>query len=319
VWQYIARRLLEMIPTALIITLFIFLLMRILPGDPLMEALSAAEAEGSLSDAQVEVLRERFNLDDPLPQQYVQWLGDTLSGDWGRTISGRAKIGDQIAARGRVTLQLGVLTWATTMIVAIPIGILSALRRNSWLDVGITTGALAGISTPNFVVGLLLIVLFAVNLHWLPSRGFVPFTEDPVQWLRHMILPVFTLATSGMASVVRQTRSGVLEVMREDYIRTAQAKGLNYSRVLRKHVLKNALLPIVTIAGLQVGDLITGSIIIETIFGIPGMGNFTIDAVLSTDYNVLQVLVLIFAVATILGNLAADIVYTFMDPRIRLR
>lgn len=316
--HYLARRLLEIIPTVLIITIFIFLLMRVLPGDPLLAALAAAEAEGSLSEEQMDVLRERFHLNDPLPEQYVRWLGDTLRGDWGRTITGRAKIGEQLAQRGRVTLQLAMLTWATTMVVAIPIGILSALKRNSWLDVGITTGALAGIATPNFVVGLVLIILFAVNLHWLPARGFVSFTESPVDWLKHLILPVFTLATSGMAGIVRQTRSGVLETMREDYVRTAHAKGLKFSRVLRRHVLKNALLPIVTIAGLQVGNLITGSIIVETIFGIPGMGNFTITAVLSTDYNVLQLLVLIFAVATILGNLAADIAYTYMDPRIRL-
>ena len=318
-WRYVVRRLFEVVPAVLILTLFMFLLMRVLPGDPLLAALAAAEGEGGLSDGQMEELRRQFGLDKSLPEQYVRWLGDVVTGDWGRRIIGRAQITEVIADRAPVTLQLALLTWATTMVFAIPIGIVSALRRNSWLDVTITSGALAGLATPNFVVALLMIIIFAVELNWLPSRGYVPLNENPIDSLKHFAIPVFTLSTAGMASIVRQTRSGMLEVMREDYIRTAQAKGLPYSKVITRHVLKNALLPIVTIAGLQIGGLISGSIIIETIFGIPGMGNLTIDAVLSTDYNMIQILVMIFAVATILGNLAADLMYTYMDPRIRLR
>ncbi len=317
-WRYVVRRLFEIVPAVLILTLFMFLLMRVLPGDPLLATLAAAEGEGGLSEGQMDELRRQFGLDKSLPEQYVRWLGDVVSGDWGRRIIGRAQITNVIAERAPVTLQLALLTWLTTMVFAIPIGVVSALRRNSWLDVSITSGALAGLATPNFVVALFMIIIFAVELNWLPSRGYVPITEDPIDSLRHFAIPVFTLSTAGMASIVRQTRSGMLEVMREDYVRTAQAKGLPYTRVITRHVLKNALLPIVTIAGLQIGGLISGSIIIETIFGIPGMGNLTIDAVLSTDYNMIQILVMLFAVATILGNLAADIMYTYMDPRIRL-
>lgn len=317
--RYVVRRLLEIVPAVVILTLIMFVLMRVLPGDPLLAALAAAEAEGGLSDRQTDELRRQFGLDRPMPEQYIRWLSDVVTGDWGRRIDGRAKITDVIADRAPVTLQLALLTWLTTMAVAIPIGIVSALKRNSWLDVGITTGALAGLATPNFVVALLMIIVFAVHLNWLPSRGYVSLIENPIESLKHFLIPVVTLSTAGMASIVRQTRSGMLEVMREDYVRTAEAKGLSHSKVITRHVLKNALLPIVTIAGLQIGGLISGSIIIESIFGIPGMGSLTISAVLGTDYNMIQILVMLFAVATILGNLAADVTYTYMDPRIRLR
>jgi peptide/nickel transport system permease protein len=316
VWRYVARRLLQIIPSVLILTLFMFVLMRVLPGDPVLN--QAEESEEQLTDRQLEVLRHQLGLDQPLPEQYVRWLGGVLSGDWGRTITGRARITDVIKSRAPVTLQLALLTWAVTMVVAIPVGIASALKRNSWLDVTITTGALAGLATPNFVVALFMIIIFAVNLNWLPSRGYVPLNEDPIEALKHFAIPIFTLSTSGMAGIVRQTRSGMLEAMREDYVRTATAKGLTFRRIIGRHVLQNALLPIVTIAGLQIGGLISGSIIIETIFGIPGMGNLTIDAVLAQDYNMIQILVMLFAIATILGNLAADLAYTRMDPRIRL-
>ena len=317
--RYISQRFLEIIPAVLILTLFMFILMRVLPGDPLLNALAAAEGEGGLTEGQMEALRRQLGLHKSMPEQYFEWITNVVTGDWGRRIVGRAQITDVITDRAPVTLQLAMLTWATTMIFAIPIGIVSALRRNSWLDVVITSGALAGLATPNFVVALFGIIIFAVHLNWLPSRGYVPLYENPIESLKHFAIPVVTLATSGMASIVRQTRSGVLEVMGEDYIRTAQAKGLPYRRVISRHVLKNALLPIVTIAGLQIGGLISGSIIIETIFGIPGMGSLTIDAVLSTDYNMIQILVMLFAIVTILGNLVADLAYTYMDPRIRLR
>ena len=316
--QYLVRRSIEIVPTVLIVTVFIFVLMRILPGDPITAEVGAAES-GHLTPAQRAELERRLGLDRPWPVQYVRWLRGVLTGDWGRTITGRQPIGDLIAKRARISFQVGLLAWGVAMAFAIPIGIISALNRNSWLDVSITTGALAGLAAPNFVVALILIIIFGVHLQLLPTRGFVPFQDDPVAWGKHLVLPVITLATAGMATIVRQTRSAVLEVMREDYIRTARAKGLARTKVIRRHTLRNALLPIVTLAGLQVGNLISGGIIIETVFGIPGMGRLTIDSVLSSDYQTIQILVLVFAVATILGNILADLAYAVMDPRIRLR
>jgi peptide/nickel transport system permease protein len=248
----------------------------------------------------------------------VRWLGGVLRGDWGRTASGSAKITDQIKERLPVTLQLALLTWVVTLVLAIPIGVLSAIKRNSWLDVSITTGALAGLAAPNFVVALMLIIFFTLELKWLPARGYVSFGDDPLEAVKHFTMPVITLSLAGIAGIARQTRSAMLEVMKEDYIRTARAKGLTGWSIISRHAMKNALLPIVTIMGLRFGGLISGSIIIESVFGLPGMGSLTITAVRQSDYNVIQILVMLFALMTISGNLIADIVYTRMDPRIRL-
>jgi peptide/nickel transport system permease protein len=318
VTQYLVRRGIEIVPTVLIVTIFVFVLMRVLPGDPITAEIGAAES-GMLTEGQRAELERQLGLDKPWPVQYLRWLQGVVTGDWGRTITGRQQITDLIEKRAWVSLQVGLIAWATAMAIAVPIGIISALRRNSWLDVSITSGALAGLAAPNFVVALVLIVIFGVHLQLLPTRGFVPFSQDPGLWLRHLILPVVTLATAGMATITRQTRSAMLEVMREDYVRTAQAKGLSRRKVVIRHTLRNALLPIVTLSGLQIGNLISGAIIVETVFGIPGMGRLTIDSVLSSDYQTIQILVLVFAVATILGNLLADVVYSILDPRIRLR
>lgn len=316
--QYIARRAIEIVPTILIVTLFIFVLMRLLPGDPITAEVGAGES-GNLSPGQRAELERQLGLDKPLPVQYAIWLRGVLTGDWGRTITGRQPIAALIQKRAVISAQVGLIAWAVAMALAVPIGVLSALKRNSWLDVSITTGALAGLAAPNFVVALVLIVIFGVHLQLLPTRGFVPFQDDPASWAKHLVLPVITLAGGGLATVVRQTRSAMLEVLGEDYIRTARAKGLKQSKVVLRHTLRNALLPIVTLAGLQIGNLISGAIILETVFGIPGMGRLTIDSVLSSDYQTIQILVLVFAVATILGNLVADLAYAVMDPRIRLR
>ncbi|MFN8559677.1 MAG: ABC transporter permease [Dehalococcoidia bacterium] len=315
--RYLTRRLLEILPTVFLLSVIIFVLMRLIPGDPL-EALSGEETD-RLAPEQRAALERQFGLDRPLPVQYVRWLRGLLTGDWGRSLLGRQPVADLVRARLSVTLQLGLLAWSLAMLMAIPIGILSALKRNSWLDVGITSGALAGIATPNFVLGLLLIVVFGVYFGVLPTTGYVSPAKNPIDGLRHLILPAFTLATGLMASLVRQTRSAMLEVMREDYVRTARAKGLRERRVILGHAVKNALLPIVTIAGLQLGNIVAGAIIVETLFAFPGVGRLTIEAVRVKDYQTVQVLVVVFAVTTILANLAADIVYTVFDPRIRLR
>ena len=302
--------------TVLVVTIFMFSLMRLLPGDPVRNLVQGGDS--SLTDEQIKAKEHELGLDKSWPEQYVRWLGGVLTGDWGRTASGSSKVSEQIRERLPVTLQLALLTWVVTMLIAIPVGIISALKRNSWLDVTITTGALAGLAAPNFVLALFLIIIFTLQLHWLPARGYVPLADDPIDSLKHFAMPVITLAVAGIAGIARQTRSAMLEVLKEDYIRTARAKGLSSWSVIIGHAMKNALLPIVTIAGLRFGGLISGSIIIESVFGLPGMGSLVIRAVRQSDYNVIQILVMLFAIMTILGNLLADIVYTRMDPRIRL-
>jgi peptide/nickel transport system permease protein len=314
--RYIVRRFAEMIPVLVILSIVVFAILRILPGDPV--AALIGEESGSLSPEQRAALERELGLDEPLPIQYLEWASDIVRGDWGRSLISRQPVADLIKQRLSVTLQLAAFAWVIGLALGLPIGVISALKRNSWADVGINVAALAGLATPNFLLGLLLIVVFAVYLGWLPSSGFVSFRENPSEAVRHLLLPTVALATGLMASIIRQTRSAMLEVMGEDYIRTARAKGLSNGRVIFRHALKNALLPVVTIAGLQVGNLASGTIIVETMFAIPGMGRLTIDAILISDFSTVQIIVLILAVFTMVANLIADLLYVQFDPRIRL-
>lgn len=314
--HFLILRAVQAVITVLVVTIFIFTLMRLLPGDPVRNLL--AGGDGDLTEEQIRAKERELGLDKSWPEQYVRWMGGVLQGDWGRNAAGTVEVREQIGDRLPVTFQLALLTWFATFVIAIPVGVVAALKRNSWIDVGITSGALSGLAAPNFVVGLVLIIIFTLHLQWLPARGYVSPFEDPVASLRHFTLPVVTLATAGIAGIARQTRSAMLEVLQEDYIRTARAKGLPHKSIYLRHAMKNALLPIVTLAGLRFGTLVSGSIIVETVFGLPGMGSLTIRAVRESDYNVIQILVLIFALMTIGGNLLADIAYTRMDPRIRL-
>lgn len=314
--RYLARRLVEMVPVIVILSMIVFVVLRVLPGDPVAALLG--EEAGSLSPEQRKAVEKDLGVDRPIPVQYVNWVVDLVQGDWGKTLISRQPVVQVIRERLSTTLQLAFLAWVIGLAVGIPIGVISAVRRNSWLDVGITIGALAGLATPNFLLGLLLIIVFGVYLHVLPTSGFVPLTEDPIAAMRHLMLPTLALATGLMASIVRQTRSAMLEVLNEDYIRTARAKGLANLRVVLGHGLKNAMLPVVTVAGLQVGNLASGTIIVETMFAIPGMGRLTIDAILISDFATVQVIVLFVALFTMFANLLSDIVYVRLDPRIRL-
>jgi peptide/nickel transport system permease protein len=314
--SYIARRLLLMAPVLLILSIIVFVMLRVLPGDPLV-AFAGSDA-GRLAPEQRAALKESLGLNDPLPVQYLNWLGDTVRGEWGRTLVGRQPLGDVIKDRLSVTLELGVFAWLLAMTVGIPTGILSALKRNSWLDVGITAAALAGIAVPNFVLGLLLIIFFGVYLDLLPTTGWVPLTEDPVGALQHLILPAVALGAAQMASIVRQTRSAMLEVLREDFIRTAVAKGLRRRGVIWRHAVRNAMLPLVTLAGIQVGHLASGAIVTETLFGLPGIGRLAADAVIRHDNRTVQLVVMLLATFVLLANLAADVLYRVVDPRIRM-
>ncbi|MCK9485489.1 MAG: ABC transporter permease [Dehalococcoidia bacterium] len=305
----------ETIPVLLVVSLIVFMLMRLLPGDPIEAFLG--EEGGNLSVEQRAQIEKNLGLDKPLPIQYVDWVTGLVTGDWG-TDTYRQSVAKTVGERFTATAQLATLAWVLGLAIGVPLGVISALRRNSWTDVGITTVSLAGLATPNFLLAILLILIFSVSLGWLPSFGFVSIIDDPVEGLKRMALPVVALSTGLMAAIVRQTRSGVLEVMAEDYVRTAAAKGLSRSRLIIKHVLKNALLPVVTVAGIQIGNLVSGTIIVETMFAIPGIGSLTLRSILIRDFQTIQVLVVIIAVFTVMANLLADIAYVFLDPRIRL-
>ena len=314
---FVMRRLVyEMIPLLFFLSISIFILVRVIPGDPLRAIIG--DEITTLNPAERAPLMRELGLDRPLYVQYVSWGKNLLTGDWGRSFISRRPVRAVIVERLPVTLQISVISWVLAVAMAIPIGVFSALRRNTWADAVVNVFALVGVATPNFLFGLLLILVLAVGLGLLPTNGFVPITEDPIKALKYMVMPVIALSTGTMAGLVRQTRSAMLEVMNEDYIRTARAKGLSPRHVITRHALKNALLPVVTIAGLQVGNLLSGTVIVETMFSIPGMGRLTVNAVYGQDYALVQMIVLLLAVVHVIANLGADIMYVRLDPRIRL-
>lgn len=313
---FVLRRLVyETIPLLVFLSMFVFVVLRVLPGDPLRAIIG--DEITTLPDADKAVLMQQLGLDKPLYLQYVDWGGNLLTGDWGRSFISRRPVREAIAERIPVTLQIATLSWIVAVTLAIPIGVFSALKRNTWADAVVNVFALIGVATPNFLFGLLLILVLAVWLRLVPTNGFVSLTEDPIGALKYLVMPVAALATGTMASLVRQTRSAMLEVMNEDYIRTARAKGLAPRNVIMRHALKNALLPVVTVAGLQVGNLLSGTVIVETMFSIPGMGRLTVNAIYGQDYALVQILVLILAITHIVANLGADILYVQLDPRIK--
>ncbi len=314
--NYILHRLMQLVPLLIILSVFVFVVLRVLPGDPL-RTLVGTEID-FIPEAERAVLEEQLGLNDPIVIQYFSWLQGVFTGDWGRSSVSHDPVTTVVRDRATVTLQLASLSWLLAVSLAIPIGVVSALRRNTWPDVFVNVAALTGVAVPNFLLGILLIVIFAVYLGIFPTSGFVSLADDPLQSLRHMALPMVALSTSLMTALVRQTRSAMLEVMNEDYIRTARAKGLSQRTVIVRHGLKNALLPVVTVAGLQVGNLISGTVVIESMFAIPGLGRATVAGIYGQDYALVQIVVLILAVSTVMANLVADLLYVRLDPRIRM-
>ena len=310
---YILRRLLLMIPVALLVTVGIFVIIRIAPGDPVL-----TYAGEDKDPATIAALRVELGLDQPLPIQYAAWLSRAVQGDLGRSFQTRQRVSEAIVERIPVTFELGLAALLISVSVALVVGILSAVKRNSALDLLTTSVTLAGVSFPNFYLGLLLILLFAyiVPGHIFPPGGFVPFTTDPGENLRRMVLPAVTVATASLAVNLRQVRSSLLDVFGQDYVRTARAKGLPERAVITRHALKNALIPVVTIIGIQIGAIIEGAIITETIFFIPGIGRLAVQAIPSQDYPIVQGVVLVSALSFMLSTLAVDILYAFLDPRI---
>ena len=314
--RYLIRRIFLMAPTILIVTFLVFLLLFLSPGDPVLMLVPIDEI-AEMTDEEMDRLRHKLGLDRPIYVQYADWLFHVFQGDLGRSIHMRRPVVDLLAARFPVTLELALLSVLVASIVAIPIGIYMAVKPGSVGDFVGNIVALMGVSAPNFWVALILIVVFAVHLRWLPAGGFARITDDPVRHIERMILPVITLSTALMAVTMRLTRSSMLEVLNEDYVRTARSKGLGQRRIVFVHALKNALIPVVTTIGLQIGRILGGTIIIEVIFSFPGMGKLMLDAIFARDFPIVQGSVLLITFAYMGINLVVDLTYAIIDPRIR--
>ncbi|MBN1191026.1 MAG: ABC transporter permease [Dehalococcoidales bacterium] len=313
---YIVRRLLQGILVLIIVTVFVFLIMRLLPGDPLSLYVAQSQME-NISPEEMDILKDQYGLNKSLPLQYIDWIGGILQGDLGNSIFMKENVNTLFAQRLPVTLHLGILSMIISAIFGITFGVICALRRGKWIDTVLTLLANVGITAPSFWVGIILIYFLSLKLKLLPLYGYTsPFTDF---WLstRQLVLPVFCLSIFSIASLTRQTRSSTLEVVRQDYVRTAWAKGLRERVVVMRHIVKNSLIPVVTILGMQMGFIFGGSVLIETVFNIQGIGRLLRDAAFSHDYPIVQGGVLIISSVVVLSNLIVDISYGWFDPRIR--
>lgn len=303
-----------MIPVIFLISLIAFSIVLLLPGDT---ALAMLGEEGARDEVRYQNLRQELGLDLPVPVRYMNWTASALSGDLGTSLRTGEPVEEAILRRLAPTMQLTVMALLIAIAVALPVGIVSAVRQKTWFDSLGTLFALSGLAIPNFWLGILLIIVFAVWLRWLPPSGYVPIWVDPVQSLKLMLMPSVALATGLMAVILRQVRSAVLEVLREDYVVTARSKGLAERRIVNKHALRNALIPVVTVIGMQIGRLFGGAVTVEIIFSIPGMGRLAVDSIFFRDFVTLQAIMLVMATAVLLTSLATDVLYAYLDPRIR--
>jgi peptide/nickel transport system permease protein len=310
--DYIIKKLLLLVPTVLAITLLVFAMMRFIPGDPIFLLL------GDMYDQrQADELRHEYGLDRPLLVQYVWWLARLVQGDWGRSVLTYRPVFQDIVERLPVSLELIILSMLLALLIAIPAGVISAIKPYTAFDYGAMTVALLGISMPDFFLGILLFLLFSLTLGWLPVQGYVPLTTSVLENLSHMVLPAVALGLARCGILTRLIRASLLEVMRLDYVTTARAKGVVEFLVVNKHALKNALIPTITVMGLQVGFLLGGAIVIEAVFGIPGLGTFGVQGITKRDYQQVQGFILIVALMFVFSNLLVDIAYAYFDPRIR--
>jgi peptide/nickel transport system permease protein len=312
---YAIRRLFSTIPVLLLTSIIVFGLMRLLPGDPVLLLVENAFVE--VSDELIEKLRAQHGLDRPLYVQYFIWLGNLVKGDLGFSYQSNQAVWEIIRPRILPTAQIGLLGLGFAMLIAIPVGVFAAMNPRSWKDWASTAGALVGAAMPYFLTGGLLIYVVALKLRWLPVSGYVPLFDDPVGSLRSTILPALTLGVALAAIIMRQTRSSFVEVLAHAYIRTARAKGLTMHSVIVAHAFKNAILPVVTVLGIELGSVFSGAVITETIFAIPGIGRLLVDSILGRDYSTIQAVVLFITFAVVVANLLVDLAYGWLDPRIR--
>jgi len=308
---YLVRRLALMVPVAFLVSVAVFSLIHLTPVDP-AELILGEEH----SPQAVIALRHELGLDQPLPQQYLTWIGRALHGDLGRSVRTDQPVAQAIAERIPNTLELGIAALAWSVLLAIPLGTIAALRRGSPIDVLATGFTVLGVSVPNFFIGILLILTLSVGFRWFPPGGYTPFSESILDNLHRLVLPAITLGTVTTAINTRFTRSSMLDVLNQDYIRTARAKGASWRQVIWDHALKNALIPVVTIVGIQVGSLLEGALVTETIFSWPGVGKLAIDSIFGRDYPIIQGIVLVIAFSYMLANLAVDMAYAWLNPRI---
>jgi len=311
-WRYAGRRVLASVPVMAFVALFVFSLLYLAPGDP-----AAIIAGDQASAEDIARIHASLGLDRPFLVRFGEWLWHVLQGDLGTSIFANLSVAHMIGQRIEPTLSLMVLTLVFSVVVAVPLGVLAAARAGSWVDRLVMLFAVLGFSVPVFVMGYVLAFVFALQLDWLPVQGYTPISHGVWPWLRNLILPVVALGAIYIALIARVTRAAMLEVLGQDYVRTARAKGLGLAPILFVHALKNAAVPIVTVIGLGVALLIGGAVVTESVFAIPGVGRLVVDAILRRDYPVIQGVTLLFSFVYVLVNLIVDLLYSVLDPRIR--
>jgi peptide/nickel transport system permease protein len=316
---YIVKRLLMFIPTMILLSLLVFSFLRIIPGDPALAILTRGNADSieTITEEQLERMRARLGTDRPLYVQYFDWAGGLFRLDFGNSLVTSNPVWDQLKRRIPITLELSILSIFISTVVAVPLGVFSAIKQDTWGDYIARFITLIGLATPNFWVGVMTIFILVLAFNWIPPLGYADVWEDPWRNFTQLIFPALALGTSGMAFQARVTRSAMLEILNEDYIRTARSKGLHERIVVTRHALRNALLPVVTLFGLAIGNAVSGSVVIEFIFGVPGMGRFLITAIRQQDFSVVQGIVVVFGVIVLFANLITDVMYAWLDPRIR--
>lgn len=310
--RYLVQRLVGMLLMLVIISIVSYAMVRLLPGDPVI----AIFGDGG-NPAVMAAVRADLGLDQPAAQYYFVWVGRLLRGDFGRSIQSNKPVLETLASQLVPTIELTIMASLVTGIIALPLGILAAVRRGTALDWGASVFAVIGLSVPNFFLGILLIFVFSLMLGWLPPSGWRDPFRDPIQSVRYMVLPAIALGLAFAASIMRQVRSGLIEVLNLDYMRTASAKGLGERQAIMRHALRNSLIPVVTVVGLMIGRLLGGAVVVEIIFAIPGIGRTAVDAIFGRDYPVIQCAVLLIAGVVLVVNLIVDLLYALIDPRIR--
>jgi peptide/nickel transport system permease protein len=312
--RFLLQRLLHMVPVVVVVSFVVFATTLLIPGDPAVTMLGEQSTQ-----EQRDELRERMGLNLPVPVQYGRWVTSVASGDLGRSLRTQQKVSEMLLERLPVTLELTVASIALAALVGVPLGLVAAVKRNSWVDAGASFVSMFAMAVPNFWLGILLIVFVSIHLGWLPPSGYVPFSVDPVQNLKMMILPTLTLGLSMAGLVMRQTRASLLEVLSADYVRTARAKGAFEPRVVFHHALRNALVPVITVTGLQISTLLGGAVIVETVFSMPGLGRMIVDGIFERDFLAVQGAILAIVLGILLLNVLIDILYHAIDPRISSR
>jgi peptide/nickel transport system permease protein len=313
---FIVRRLIQSVIVLVLVSIIVFLALRLLPGDPIRLLVTSDQAL-SYSEEQIQEVRHEFGLDKPLPVQYINWVTGLFHGDMGTSIFTRNPVSKEIFRRLPITLYIGFLSFIVGLVIGLPVGIISAIRRGKWIDQLIISLTNLGVTFPIFWLGLLLVAFFGLYLKWLPIMGFTSPFEDFWMSAKQLIMPVLCLSFFPIASMARQSRSSMLEVMRQDYIRTAWSKGLKERTIIIRHALKNGLIPIITLSGMSIPIIVGGAVIIEMVFNIPGMGRLAVTSVQNKDYPYVQGIILIIATTVVLINLLVEIAYAWADPRIR--